>query len=84
MQLRRDFDAVVILLDWCISKERNARIFEETASVPAEVVSATIGDLRSWRVVGYFATAAALELPAELEPCQGCCWGGLSLDGPSV
>lgn len=58
-QLRRDFDAVAILVHWRIWKERNARIFEGVATDPARVVSRVIEDLRAWREAGCFATTVA-------------------------
>jgi hypothetical protein len=50
--VRRDFDAVVILVHWRIWKERNARVFENKQQSVPEVFEMIREELRTWRAAG--------------------------------
>ncbi|XBI41835.1 hypothetical protein VPH35_126241 [Triticum aestivum] len=49
---RRDFDTIAILVHWRIWKERNARIFQHTASTANSVLDLIRDDIAVWRAAG--------------------------------
>lgn len=53
--MRWNFDTVVILVHWCIWKERNARIFEQKASGIERVFDLIREDIQAWRAAGCIA-----------------------------
>lgn len=59
-QLRKDFDAVVILVHWPLWKERNSRIFDGVSMDTAAVLDTIIEELRTWRHAGCFASDLAI------------------------
>lgn len=59
-QLRKDFDAVVILVHWRLWKERNSRIFDGVSMDTAAVLDRIIDELRTWRHAGCFASDLAI------------------------
>jgi hypothetical protein len=50
--LRRDFDAVVILVHWRIWKEHNSRVFDKVQHSPVDVFEMIMEEIRAWRVAG--------------------------------
>jgi hypothetical protein len=55
------FDSIVLLVAWCVWKERNARVFGKASSTAATVVIAIIEEGEQWATAGY-APLAALDL----------------------
>ena len=49
---RRDFDTIVILIHWRVWKERNARIFQQTACDVDRVLDLIREDIGVWRAAG--------------------------------
>lgn len=54
------FDALLLLVSWCIWKERNVRVFNRAASTAREVVMSIIREATDWASAGY-APLLALE-----------------------
>lgn len=55
------FNSIVLLVAWCVWKERNARVFGKASSTAATVVIAIIEEGEQWATAGY-APLAALDL----------------------
>lgn len=55
------FDSLLLLVAWCLWKERNARSFTRTPSSVGEVVNAITREGTDWAAAGY-ALMAALDL----------------------
>jgi hypothetical protein len=50
--MRKDFDAVVILVHWHIWKERNSRVFDNVHHSAEDVFEMIRGEIRAWRAAG--------------------------------
>ena len=50
--LRRGFDTLVFLVGWLLWKERNARTFGSSASLPTELFEAMLSEARAWESAG--------------------------------
>jgi hypothetical protein len=50
--LRKDFDAVVILVHWRIWKERNSMVFDSVHHSVEDVFEMIREENRAWRAVG--------------------------------
>lgn len=55
------FDSLLLLVTWCLWKERNARTFARPPSTPSQVVAAVLSEGADWATAGY-APLAALDL----------------------
>lgn len=55
------FDSLMLLISWCVWKERNARVFALMTSTAGEVIRAIMKEAADWAAAGY-APMSALEL----------------------
>jgi hypothetical protein len=51
--LRRSFDSLVLLVSWCLWKERNRRTFDHRASTTTELLGRTLEEADVWIASGF-------------------------------
>jgi len=49
---RRGFDALFLLVSWLIWKERNSRVFERFATMPARLLPKILDECNAWVAAG--------------------------------
>jgi hypothetical protein len=55
--LRRSFDSLVLLVSWCLWKERNQRTFDHHASTATDLIERVIGEANGWISSGFSSLA---------------------------
>jgi hypothetical protein len=55
--LRRSFDSLVLLVSWCLWKERNRRTFDQRSSTPAKLLAAILEEAGAWVGAGFSSLA---------------------------
>jgi hypothetical protein len=51
--LRRSFDSLVLLVSWCLWKERNRRTFDHRALMTTELLGHTLEEADVWIASGF-------------------------------
>jgi hypothetical protein len=46
--LRRSFDSLVLLVSWCLWKERNSRTFDRRSSTPTQLFTTILEEAGAW------------------------------------
>jgi hypothetical protein len=53
LPLRRSLDSLVLLVSWCLWKERNRRTFDHQALIAIDLVERVIGEANDWISSGF-------------------------------
>ena len=51
--LRRSFDSLVLLVTWCLWKERNRRTFDRRSMTPPELLISILEEADTWIGAGF-------------------------------
>jgi hypothetical protein len=60
--LRQSFDSLVLLVSWCLWKERNRRTFVHQASSTSELLGRILEEANTWIGVGFGSLALLMAL----------------------
>jgi hypothetical protein len=63
-RLRRGLDSTLLLVSWCIWKERNATVFDGRSSTVSQLVGKVMQVMDEWISAGFTMVTEFLVLPA--------------------